>query len=84
MNPSIGEFKPTKWEKTKKENGIEKTKAIEKRFKDKCDEWVIYVLLHYLACLKMRAAKLHAWEARYRKDCLTFFSGLSPRSYASK
>ena len=44
MNSSIGESKPTKWEKTKTENGIEKTEAIEKRFKDECDECVKYVL----------------------------------------
>ena len=37
MNPSFGEFKLTTWEKKKTQNGIEKTEATEKRFKDNGD-----------------------------------------------
>ena len=60
----------------------QKTDAIEKRIMDKChergDEWGDNVM-RCLACLKVRAADLHAADARYHRDCYTrFFNGRSP------
>jgi hypothetical protein len=69
-------------EKKKDEDGTEKTDVLEKRIKDKCDEradgWAGDVL-DRLAGLTVRAADLHAADARYHKDCYSrFFSSRSP------
>lgn len=66
----------------KRGSTADKTYTIEKRIKDKCaeraDEWAEDVL-HRLSGLIVRAADLHAGDARYHKECYTrFFSGRHP------
>ena len=65
----------------KASDGPEKAESIEKKIKEKCyeraDEWAGNILVR-LAGLTVRAADLHAADARYHRDCyVRFFSDRS-------
>ena len=65
----------------KTSDGSEKAEFIEKKIKDKCyeraDEWAGNILVHLIG-LTVRAADLHAADARYHRDCyVRFFSDRS-------